>query len=323
MSSMEKPVLIALSVQSTKQEPYLTPHGMAQSAVILGESTSQEHAFTFQTGLLNQEQIRRCEELSRHGFTVVELPDDWQQSQYRNPGGWQEVVIQRGMQTMETLYGNNEDGRSMAGYDEELAEEILAALNKSFPYPITTAELKHALGTEPSDDALLTALDALQLQGWISGKYLRLQRRLIAVANIQITAEGRRKLEGHVAQSGAPVIHGDQINNYGQAGALGRYATGMINYRQQWTAIEDEVDLVALARELEQMRRQIQKSASSRSDFVQLGVLAEAEEHAEKREGSKTLETLSKAGMGLLGVAKDIGTDLAAKVIAKSLGLEP
>jgi hypothetical protein len=322
MTSTQKPILIAISLQSTKREPYLTPHGMAQSAVIIAESTSREHAFTFPTALLNQEQIRRCEELSRHGFTVVELPDDWHWN-YRNLGGWQEAVIMRGMETMQTLYGNSEEDHSMTRYDEELAEEVLAALNKSFPYPMTTAELKHALGTEPSDDVLLTALDALQLQGWVSGKYLRSQRRLVAMANIQITAEGRRRLEGHEDRSAAPVIHGDQINNYGQAGALGRYATGTINYQQQWTAIEDQVDLVTLARELEQIRVQVQKNASSRSDFAQLGVLAEAEEHAEKHEGSKILETLSKAGTGLLGVAKDIGTDLAAKVIAKSLGLEP
>jgi hypothetical protein len=321
MSSTEKPILIAISLQSTKREPFMTPHGMAQTAVIRGESTSREHTFTFQTGLLNQDQIRRCEELSRHGFTVVELPDDWQWSD-RSPGGWQEAVIRRGMQTMQTLYGDSGEDRAMAGYDQELAEEVLVALNQSFPYPITTAELKHALGTEPSDDALLTALDALQLQGWIGGKYLRSQRRLIAIANIQITAEGRKELEGHSERNTSAVIHGDQINNYGQAGALGRYATGTINYQQQWTTIQDQVDLGALARELEQLRAQVQKSASTRSDFMQLGVLAEAEEHAEKREGSKVLEILSKAGTGLLSVAKDIGADLAAKVIAKSLGLD-
>lgn len=321
MNSTEKPILIALSVQSTKREPYITPHGMAQSAVIHGESYSREHTFTFQTGLLNQEQVRRCEELSRHGFTVVELPDDWQWS-YRGAGGWHEVVIQRGMQTMQTLYSNGEEGRSMAEYDAKLAEEVLAALNNSFPYPVTTTELKHALGTEPSDDALLTALDALQLEGLISGKYLRSQRRLVAMATIQITAEGRKKFAGDSERNTGPVIHGDQIINYGQAGALGRYAAGTINYHQQWTSIQDQVDLVALAGELEKIRSQVQKTASSRADFMQLGVLAEAEEHAEKREGSKVLETLSKAGTGLLGVAKDIGTDLAAKVIAKSLGLE-
>jgi hypothetical protein len=35
------------------------------------------------------------------------------------------------------------------------------------------------------------------------------------------------------------------------------------------------------------------------------------------------MEVLSKVGKGVLGVAKDIGTEIAAKVISKSMGLEP
>jgi hypothetical protein len=120
-----------------------------------------------------------------------------------------------------------------------------------------------------------------------------------------------------------PVIHGDQIINYGQAGALGRYSTGTINYQQQWAEIESQINLHALAIELGQLRTRLQQTAASRSDFQQIGLLAEAEEHAEKQEGSKVLETLSKVGKGVLDFAKEVGTDLTAKVIAKSVGLEP
>jgi hypothetical protein len=35
------------------------------------------------------------------------------------------------------------------------------------------------------------------------------------------------------------------------------------------------------------------------------------------------MEVLSKVGKGALEVAKDVGTEIAAKVIAKSMGLEP
>jgi hypothetical protein len=119
------------------------------------------------------------------------------------------------------------------------------------------------------------------------------------------------------------VIHGDQIINYGQTGALGRYSTGTINYQQQWAEIESQINLHALAIELGQLRTRLQQTAASRSDFQQIGLLAEAEEHAEKQEGSKVLETLSKVGKGVLDSAKEVGTDLTAKVIAKSIGLEP
>jgi hypothetical protein len=71
MDSTQKPISIGVTVKSTERVPYLTPLGsLAQRAVIVGESTSREHSFTFQTGLLNPEQLQRCEELKQHGFTI-------------------------------------------------------------------------------------------------------------------------------------------------------------------------------------------------------------------------------------------------------------
>jgi hypothetical protein len=120
----------------------------------------------------------------------------------------------------------------------------------------------------------------------------------------------------------ATIIHGDQFNNFGQVAAMGTLSVGTINLQQQWTAIQNEVDLNALTCELEQLRRHLQQNASSSSDYQRLALLSEAEEHAKKHDGSKALEVLSKVGKGALDVAKDIGTEIAAKVIAKSMGLE-
>ena len=119
------------------------------------------------------------------------------------------------------------------------------------------------------------------------------------------------------------VVHGDQYINYGQAGAIGPHSAGTVNLHQQWAAIQNEVDLNALTDELEQLRKRLQQSASSSSDYQQLVSLSEAEEHAKKREGGKAMEALSRVGKGALGAAKDIGTEIAAKVIARSLGIEP
>lgn len=320
-----KPVLIALSIKSIQTEPYLGPNGqMCKSANICGESKDRDVCFNIKTGLLNPESLRRCELLQSHGFTVVEVPKDWRYG-HSGPGGWQEVVIQQAMDQVAAIYEETEGARAMGGYDAELAQAVLVELNKSFPYPITDAELKRSLSPEPSDDALLTALDALLLENLVSGKFLRSDRKLVAMANIQLTAEGRKHLVVQAQQTPPPnaVIHGDQIINYGQAAAIGRGATGTINYQQQWAEIGNQTNLHALAAELEQVRTHLQKTASSRSDFQQLGLLAEAEEQAEKQDGGKVLETLSKAGKGLLDFAKEVGSDLAAKVIAKSMGLEP
>ena len=124
--------------------------------------------------------------------------------------------------------------------------------------------------------------------------------------------------EGH-----ATIIHGDQFNNFGQVAAMGTHSVGTIDLRQQWTALQNEVDLNALTCELEQLRKHLQQSASSSSDYQRLALLSEAEEHSKKHDGGKALEVLSKVGKGALDMAKDIGTEIAAKVIAKSMGIEP
>lgn len=124
------------------------------------------------------------------------------------------------------------------------------------------------------------------------------------------------------ARSTQTIIHGDQYN-VGQAAAVGPHSNGTVNVQQEWTAIQNEIDLNALTSELEQLKKHLQQSALSSSDFQRLALLSEAEEHAKKRDGSKAMEVLSKVGKGALDVAKDIGTEIAAKVIAKSMGLEP
>lgn len=121
----------------------------------------------------------------------------------------------------------------------------------------------------------------------------------------------------------APIIHGDQYINYGHAGAIGPQSTGTIKFQQQWNAIHHQVDLPVLTNELEQLRKHLQQSASSSADFQQLGLLADAEQHAKKKDGSKVLDVLSKVGKGTLDVATTIGTEVAAKVIAKAMGLQP
>jgi hypothetical protein len=129
------------------------------------------------------------------------------------------------------------------------------------------------------------------------------------------------KIKAKPQSSLSTIIRGYQFNNYGIAGAIGPNAVGTITLQQQWTAIQNEIDLKALTSELEQLRKHLLQSASSSSDYRQLALLSEAEEQVKKREGSKAMEVLSKLGKGALDVAKDIGTEVAAKVIEKSIGL--
>ncbi len=104
---------------------------------------------------------------------------------------------------------------------------------------------------------------------------------------------------------------------------MGHHAVGTLNYQQQWNQLNEQSDMGSLAAELELLRSELQKRASSRADFQQLGLLAEAEEQAEKQDGSKVMETLAKLGKGAWEIAEDIGTEVAAKAISKAAGLEP
>jgi hypothetical protein len=135
--------------------------------------------------------------------------------------------------------------------------------------------------------------------------------------------ELKMKMKSKQQSNHSTIVHGDQFNNYGIAGAIGPHSTGTVNYQQEWRAIQNQVDLSALAVELERLRKHLLQSASSYSDYEDLGLLAEAEKQVKEQDGSKAMEFLSKCRKGALGIAKDIGTEIAAKVIAKSMGLEP
>jgi len=140
---------------------------------------------------------------------------------------------------------------------------------------------------------------------------------------VRLTSRDRETRTSANSAAQRAIIHGDQYINYGQAGAIGPHSAGTLNYQQQWGAIQNQVDLSALAVELEQLKKHVKQTASSTEDFRQLAILSEAEESAKRQNGGKVLEVLSKAGKGLLDVAKEISKDLAAKMIAKSLGMEP
>ncbi|MFZ0912494.1 MAG: hypothetical protein WBQ76_11825 [Candidatus Korobacteraceae bacterium] len=316
--------LVAVSLESMSREPYIGPDGrLAQRAVICGESSTSDLSFTFQTGLLNGEQIERCEALRKHGFTVVEAPKDWRYG-YGSPDGWQEVVIQEAMKRVGTVLEGSRGKDAMSSYDAELAQAVLEAVNRSFPKQLNMVQLKHELHPEPSDHALFTAIDALLIDGLIEAPHVRSgmsgKRELLSVAYVRICSEGRKYLKSQtqpLAPSTGPVFHGDQINNYGQVGAIGRHSQGVVNVQERWKGIEQDTDLKVLAVELERLRTEYRKVASSREDDKQVALLGNAAEEAEKGNGGGVATILSKAGTGVLKVAKDIGTDVAAKVIVE------
>jgi hypothetical protein len=124
--------------------------------------------------------------------------------------------------------------------------------------------------------------------------------------------------EDLTAQRGT-TFNGDQIHNYSPVGAVGRGAQGVVNINDRSTNLLGDVDFQILAAQLETLRNEFRKTAVSREDDKQLSLLAEAAEAAEKGDDHGVSSFLSKVSKSVLGAAKDIGTDVAAKVIAEIL----
>jgi hypothetical protein len=333
----EKPILIAIVVKSFEDGPNIVGGYRTTCATIKGESSEPAGCFELTPNPFDRETFENLQLMQKHGFTVVALPREWLNG-YRSPNAWHGPIysdewkvklLNGAMQRIKKQYEGTEGPMQRTTFDPEFARKVLEEINKHFPSPVQALDLKYAFENEPSDNELLIALAGLQRDELIEGKtlfsYTSANRQLLAMANIEITAKGRESIAGTRSDAGTiahMIIQGDQYNNYGQAGAIGLHSVGTINIQQQWTEIQNQVDLNALTGDLEQLRKHLQQSASSSSDYYRLALLSEAEEHAKKHDGSKAMEVLSKLGKSALGVAKDIGAEIAAKVIAKSMGLE-
>lgn len=445
--------LVAVSVKSIKIASY--PGALTYDVIIRGESRERAAAFTETPTIMAGDLADKCRDLHLHGFTVVELPNDWRYKYDNQRGGWREAVIQQAMKQVAALLESKQGIEPSSGYDSSLAEEVLEVLDRAFPSSIQLIDLKHQLNEEPSDDALSIALDGLKVQGFINGQGLSQNatrpRILVAMANVQISGEGKRYLQEEMRRkttqskqafqandasalilqellsefrerkltsqdlltaykglapnelkqrclaenisdvdfdlamrdldvhglvktgpmvpydhppgslvtilslrskreyayltvggykeasksesmtssvkrpSSLPpqaVFHGDQIINYGHAGAIGRQSVGTVNHQEQWATSANQIDLAQVVKELGTLKTELLKMAKTSADYQHLSVVAEAEQFAEKHDGPKLMETLSKSGKWLFDFATHVGTDVTAKLLAKAMGIE-
>ncbi len=306
-------------IEDAKQAVFWSGHICNKSARVCALSSDRTLIFELSTNPLTPDCLSVFQRLSQYGFTVIDVPASWA-NEYSRPNQWRDTVTNL---VLERVKQWHDDGKETAAvYNEGLAREVLTILREKYPYTVNMIDIKRGVADEPSDDELLTALHGLQLEGLITGNalpdYTSSSRKLAAMTAVQITKEGKQYLSGKT-DTGA-VVH--QYNNFGQSGAMGPNAVGTINYQQQWAASAGQFDLAQIAAELQALRAELMKTAKTPADFQQLGLVAEAEQYAEKQDGAKVLEVLSKAGNWLLDFATKVGTDVTAKTIAKSMGLE-
>jgi hypothetical protein len=178
-----------------------------------------------------------------------------------------------------------------------------------------------SLTAGPNQIQFPPAIKGQQVQA-VQGSYARERQRLAA----RLVREGtnrlrelKMKMKVKPQPNHSTIIQGDQFNNYGVAGAIGQNAVGTVNtFNQCWQRIEPNVDLAKLAIELGTLRSELVKSAVVPEDFVQVGVLAQAEGEAKSSNGPGVMKTLSSAARAVLETAERIGTDIAAKVIVEA-----
>ncbi len=125
-------------------------------------------------------------------------------------------------------------------------------------------------------------------------------------------------------QNGDTIMR-DKIENRGSViGSQGTNSQGTVDiqtFNQVWQENIDEIDIARLAEDLEKLKASMMQEAKSAEQFESLTNVVHAQEAADKGNGEKTLEYLSKAGKWALEISRDIGVEVAATVLSKSLGL--
>lgn len=107
----------------------------------------------------------------------------------------------------------------------------------------------------------------------------------------------------------------------GQAGAVGKDARAEnMTFQQVW--IDGDFDAATLAKELETLRKHLRETDDSADADTQVGILAQAEKAATSGDGPGAIAYLKNASKSVLATAKAIGVNVAAAVIAKSIGAE-
>ena len=88
----------------------------------------------------------------------------------------------------------------------------------------------------------------------------------------------------------------------------------------QLLQIPGQIDLAALAGDLEKLKNHLKGEAETPEHFQVVADVAAAEKEAKAGNGPKMLEYLKKGGKWALDTATKIGTSVAAEVIKKTLG---
>ena len=265
-----------------------------------------------------------CAKWKDHGYIYVDKPDEW--GRYW-PEDWADKIKSEAFKRATSLFERSTEERRelMSGYNRVLGNRIMEQLNAEFSKEWSLSELKRAIDPEMSNSEILTTLDSLQRLGDIAGKThygsTTSARTLDLMSDICLTAQGYHKLNSEENPFGMSQTNygGDHIEVKGNVGSIGPHSIGTINHIEQWEKLKATIDLGTLQRELEAIKHAMLARQPSNADLQQVAILAEAEDQAKKKDGTKVLQALSSLGKGVLELAKTLGVELAANVIAEAI----
>lgn len=122
------------------------------------------------------------------------------------------------------------------------------------------------------------------------------------------------------------IIMGDKYEiQGGQQGHVGSANAETINYNQVWSQGTDNPKLNELAEELTRLRIALREKAKQEDDEnldKAIVAVTDARNATQKKDGPRALQYLAKAGPLALKTAKEIGLEIASRVIIKSMGSE-
>ena len=101
---------------------------------------------------------------------------------------------------------------------------------------------------------------------------------------------------------------------------MGPNSSGTINYQQQYSQIENDVNLSAIADRFEEAIKQRMALSPSSSDFAELQLMAQAKEQAQKHEGGKLMETVGLIGKTAVPILTSAGAHALVSWLELKLG---
>lgn len=118
------------------------------------------------------------------------------------------------------------------------------------------------------------------------------------------------------------IVMGDNYTT-GQAGAVGPMSSAQnMSFNQIWNQAGPAIDLPSLARELEDMRKEMKlRTLGEPEHDISVAEVAQAEIAARSADGPKALEHLRNAGEWVLEIAKSIGSEVTIAAFKAATGM--